>query len=78
MIAKAFIAVSLSGLPHHRVDGGDHRHRIATGVIAAEQVATQTFNDKFLRRQKHLRFCPAKAVNALLRVADQKHTGRTA
>ena len=75
MVAKAVVAISFSRLRHRGVDGGYDGHRVAARVVAAQQVATQPFDDKFLRGNKHLWLGAAKAVNALLRVADQKHAG---
>ena len=78
MLAKTFVSIRRARLPHRGVDGVDDGHRVAARVVAAEQVATQTFDDKFLGRDKHLRLGATKAVNALLRVTDQKHAGRPA
>ena len=68
----------LLGCRHHRVDSGNHLRGVAPGVVAGEQVAFKPLAHKGLRRLEHLWLGAAKAVNTLLRVAHQKHAGRTA
>ena len=63
---------------HHLVDQADDDRRIAPRVVATQQITTQAIGHKSLCRLKHLRFCPAKAVNALLGVAHQEHARRVA
>ena len=62
----------------NRVDGVQHGGGIAPGVVAAQAVAVQSFADKVFGLFKHLRFGPPKPINALLGIAHDKHTGRTA
>ena len=78
MRAKTVIAIASHGRTQSRVYRVNHGRRIAPGMVATEQVAAQSVHHKFLRRAKHLRLGTAKAVNALLGVAHQKHAGRTA
>ena len=73
---ETVITVGLGGCGHHGVDGLDHTHGIAAGVVAGQQVATQRGADKSLCGDEHLRLGPTKPVNALLGVPDQKHAGR--
>ena len=47
---------------------------IAPGVVAAKHVAPQALHNKFFGRHEHLRFRPAKAVNALLGVTHDEDT----
>ena len=65
-------------LQHHGIHRLHHLHGIAPCVVAAEQIAFQTVFHKSLRRNKHLRFGTAEAVNALLGVAHNKHSRRFA
>ena len=44
-------------------------------MVAAEQIPAQ-FGDKGLRRNEHLRFRPAKTVNALLGITDDEDAWR--
>ena len=78
MRAKAVVAVIGLGLQHHTVDSRNHGHTVAARVVAGQQVAAQAIAHKSLRCNKHLRLGTPKAVNALLGVADDKHTGRPA
>ena len=64
------------GLSHDLVHSINDGWCIAPCVIATEQIATQTLCDKPLCRLEYLRLSPAEAVNALLRVAHQKHARR--
>ena len=63
-------------LLHHRIDQAHDGGRIAPGVVAAQQITPQGVGHKALRRLEHLRLGPAEAVNTLLGVTHQKHTGR--
>ena len=76
MRAKAFVAVHRSGLCHGRIDGTDDALRVASGVVATQQVTAQTVLHKGLCRPKHLRFGTPEAVNTLLRVAHDEDAGR--
>ena len=74
VLAKTFVAVArLRGL-HDGVDGADHGHAVAPGMVASQQVTPQAVAHERLRGDKHLRLGAAKAVNALLRVTNDKHT----
>ena len=75
---KALVTVGLLCFLHDGVDRGNDQRRIAPGVVARQQVATESFADKSLGCFEDLRFCTAKAVNALLGVAHHEHAGRLA
>ena len=76
MLTKTVVAVTVTRRAQGGVDRVNHRQRVAPGVVATEQVATQTLHHKGLRGAKHLRLGTPKAVNALFGVAHQKHAGR--
>ena len=78
MLAKTFITVFLTRQRHGAIDAGNDLPRIAPGVVALKQIATQAIAHKRLRRLENLRFGPAKTVNTLLGVAHNEHTGRCA
>ena len=60
----------------HRIHRRDHLRCVAPGVVAAQQHAIQSIDDEFLRGQKHPRLGTAKAVDALLGVADDENPWR--
>ena len=60
---------------HDTVDSGQHAACVAARVVAAQHHAAQGAAYKFCRGHKHLRLSAAKAVNALLGVAYDKHAG---
>ena len=76
MRAKTFKAASFCQRRKHRVDQLHHRLRIAARMVATQAVATEFLGNKKFGILKHLRLSTAKAVNALLGVADDKNRGR--
>ena len=77
MRSKPVIAVGTGSLRHHGVNGFNHLGGVAARVVAGEQIAPKPVPHKRLRCAKNLRLGAPEAVDALLRVADQKHAGRT-
>ena len=59
-----------------RIQRGQHRRRVAAGVVAGQHVALQAVQDKVTCGFEHPRLGAPKAVNALLRIADDEHPGR--
>ena len=59
----------------HSVDRRQHGRRVAAGVVTSQGIATQAFDHKALGGLKHLRLGAAKAVDALLGVADDENAG---
>ena len=76
VVAKTAGFVLCLRSPHDVVDRVNHARGVAAGVVAAEQVAAQAIAHKGLRGDEHLWLGAAKAVNALFRVAHNKHAGR--
>ncbi len=75
--AEVVVLATRLRLAHGLVDQRQHRRRIAARVVATEQVAAEVAHE-LLRGDEHLRLGAAKAVDALLGIADDEQAGRFA
>ena len=72
---KTLIPIAGGRLAHHSVDSANHGLAAAPGMVTGQQLTFERVTHKSLRRDKHLRLGPAKAINALLGVPHDENTG---
>jgi hypothetical protein len=75
VVTEAAELAGLLRIAHRRIDQSDHGLRVAMRVVAIEQVAVEPLLDELLGRDEHLRLGAPKAIDALLRIADDEHAG---